>query len=380
MFKKMSLIFICFVLIVVCNPQNSQAISKKSENSLNFSSFDDGRDEAAQRFSKTYEIRPITNALNILINNNTFRALDYSNAYLNRKRKITHSVGDLLISDGQLLKANEVIKHWASDTTSFSLFEELEAYQIAGEDNQGNVHITGYFIPIIDVRRQKDSIYKYPLYRKPTNWSGRLPSREAIDHQNALDNRGLELCYSANLLDNFLVQVQGSGLVQYANGERELLSYGGENGHRYNSIGKYLVAAGHVPQSEISLKAIRTWAMENPDSLDDLLNRNPSYVFFNKSPKEPSGAAGVPLSDMVSVAVDKRYIPLGSTLLAAVPILDKNNDFIGHEYRILTAQDVGGAIKGQGRMDFFCGIGDVGEKRSGALNHYGKVWLLLPKE
>jgi membrane-bound lytic murein transglycosylase A len=82
---------------------------------------------------------------------------------------------------------------------------------------------------------------------------------------------------------------------------------------------------------------------------------------------------------MVSVAVDRRYIPLGSTLLAAVPVLDENNNFIGHEYRILTAQDVGGAIKGKGRMDFFCGTGEAGKKRSGALNHYGKVWLLLPK-
>mgnify|MGYP000014669757 CR=1 FL=1 len=47
------------------------------------------------------------------------------------------------------------------------------------------------------------------------------------------------------------------------------------------------------------------------------------YVYFNTSEKEPSGAAGVALTGMVSVAVDRRYIPLGSTLLAAVPVLDE---------------------------------------------------------
>ena len=221
-------------------------------------------------------------------------------------------------------------------------------------------------------------MYKYPLYKKPPSSKARY-SRKQIDDNNALSGLGLELCYSSDLLDNFLMQIQGSGLVQYTDGTTELLSYGGENGHRYKSIGKYLVAAGHVPKSKISLEAIKTWCAENPDSITTLLNRNPSYVYFNKSKKEPSGAAGVPLTGMVSVAVDKRYIPLGSTLLAAVPILDENDNFIGHEYRIVTAQDVGGAIKGKGRMDFFCGTGEAGKKRSGAMNHYGKVWLLLPK-
>jgi membrane-bound lytic murein transglycosylase A len=239
------------------------------------------------------------------------------------------------------------------------------------------VHFTGYFIPVVKVSKTKDEVYKYPLYRKPK--SGKLPSRKQIDDNNALANRGLELCYSNDLLDNFLMQVQGSGIVEYEDGTKELLSYGGENGHRYRSIGKYLVAAGHVPKEKISLEAIKIWCAENPDSVTTLLNRNPSFVFFNKSKKEPSGAAGVPLSAFVSVAVDKRYVPLGSTLLVAVPVLDDNGNFIGHEYKIATAQDVGGAIKGKGRMDFFCGTGEAGKKRSGALNHYGKVWLLLPK-
>jgi membrane-bound lytic murein transglycosylase A len=378
MFKRIILLIICLSLLVVFKAQKSQPIIEKSENSLNFNTFNDGRDSTASAFSKTYELKNIDFVQNIAINHKTFRALDLSNQYLTKKSKRTHSLGKLTISDNQLLQANQIIQNWANAGTP-DLFNNVDAYQLCGEDNRGNVHITGYYIPVINVRREADEVYKYPLYRKPTGWKGHLPSRKRIDMQNALANRNLELCYSSDLLDNFLMQVQGSGLVEYTDGSRELLSYGGQNGHRYKSIGKYLVAAGHVPKSEISLEAIKEWTAENPDSLNSLLNRNPSYVFFKKGKKEPSGAASVPLSAMVSVAVDKRYIPLGSTLLAAVPVLDENDDFIGHEYRILTAQDVGGAIKGKGRMDFFCGTGEAGKKRAGALNHYGKVWLLLPK-
>jgi membrane-bound lytic murein transglycosylase A len=325
-----------------------------------------------------YELRNTDFVQNIVINHKTFRALNLSSQYLNKKSKRTHRLGELTVSDNQLLQANQIVQNWANDNMA-NILDNVNMYQLCGEDNRGNVHITGYYVPIIDVKKEADAIYKYPLYQKPNAWKGRLPSRKKIDNEAALANRGLEICYSDDLLDNFLMQVQGSGLVRYPDGTRELLSYGGENGHRYKSIGKYLVAAGHVPKSEISLDAIKDWTAENPDSLNSLLNRNPSYVFFNKTKKEPSGAASVPLSAMISVAVDKRYIPLGSTLLAAVPVLDENDDFIGHEYRILTAQDVGGAIKGKGRMDFFCGTGEAGKKRAGALNHYGKVWLLLPK-
>ncbi|MFK7948485.1 MAG: murein transglycosylase A [Saprospiraceae bacterium] len=378
MFKRTLLVLLCFIITVACNSQNSQTELKKSENSLDFNTFNDGRDSTAKVFRSTYEIRTAPETWDITLVSQTFTALDKSFSYLNRKKKRTHKVGNLSISDYQLLKANQSVKSWANGTSDKNLFEAVNAYQIAGEDNRGNVQVTGYFIPIIQVKRTKDEVYKYPLYKKPSSSKSRY-SRKQIDDNNALSGLGLELCYSASLLDNFLMQVQGSGFVQYTDGTTQLLSYGGENGHRYKSIGKYLVAAGHVPESKISLEAIRVWCAENPDSVTTLLNRNPSYVYFNTSEKEPSGAAGVALTGMVSVAVDKRYIPLGSTLLAAVPVLDENDEFVGHEYRIVTAQDVGGAIKGKGRMDFFCGTGEAGERRASAMKHYGKVWLLLPK-
>jgi membrane-bound lytic murein transglycosylase len=51
-----------------------------------------------------------------------------------------------------------------------------------------------------------------------------------------------------------------------------------------------------------------------------------------------------------------------------------------HEYKILLPQDVGGVIKGAGRVDVYCGNGDLGMAKASSLHHYGKMWVLLPKK
>ena len=106
---------------------------------------------------------------------------------------------------------------------------------------------------------------------------------------------------------------------------------------------------------------------------------NASYVYFKATDGLPSGAAGVPLVGQHSIAVDKNQIPLGSILLGEVPVLDENGYLTGHEFRILTAHDVGGAIN-EGHVDFFSGIGKIGEAKADALHHYGRIWLLVSKE
>ena len=91
------------------------------------------------------------------------------------------------------------------------------------------------------------------------------------------------------------------------------------------------------------------------------------------------GAGLVQLLAEYSIAVDKRFIPLGSCLLARVPIIERNK-VTHHEYRLLLAQDIGGAIKGPGRIDLYTGIGEQARRKASALHHYGNLWLLLPKD
>ncbi|MEO1053460.1 MAG: murein transglycosylase A [Bacteroidota bacterium] len=308
-------------------------------------------------------------------------AIEKQLTYLTRTnwRKQVTKVDSLAISNVDLKKSAELMRRWLSQDEAL-ICELFETYQLKGEDELGNVHFTGYYTPVIEARKKRDAQFKYPIYRYPVQWkNGTLPSREEIDGQGALAKMGLELAWTASILDNYFMQVQGSGYLQYPNGRLEFLSYAGKNGHPYVSIGKHLVKTGAIPSKDISLNAIKSWIVDNPDSLESLLYRNPSYVFFENVQKAPTGASGVTLSPNHSIAVDPDVIPWGSILLAEVPILDEQGKLENHEYRILLAQDRGSAINGAGHVDLYCGIGEFGQQLSGSLHHYGRMWLLLPK-
>ena len=124
----------------------------------------------------------------------------------------------------------------------------------------------------------------------------------------------------------------------------------------------------------ISLKVQHNFELEK-----EILFTNPSYVFFDRKRAIPHGAGHVPLTADYSIAVDPKYIPLGSTLLAAIPSVDAKGDFSHHEFRIVVAQDIGGAIRGSGHVDVYCGVGIAAQKKAMAFHQYGSLWLLLPK-
>jgi membrane-bound lytic murein transglycosylase A len=299
-------------------------------------------------------------------------------AYLNRLSDKPYLLENTQTSVADLKRVATEIDNWLRYPTQQP---QLVAHQLAGQDQRGNVQITGYYVPILSVRHLPDEVYRYPLYRKPTqrNAKGELPSREEIDFENALAGQGLEIAYTADLVDNFFLHVQGSGVVEYESGEQKLLSWGGVNGHAYRSLGKELIERGEINRANISAQSIRQWLSDHPERNREILSTNPSYLFFSEGPQAPVGAANVPLTPLYSAAVDPRVIPLGSILLAQVPKLDAYGNLIGHEFRLLLAQDKGGAIKGSGHIDWYQGIGEEAHFHAGQLKHFGKVWLLLPQ-
>lgn len=259
-----------------------------------------------------------------------------------------------------------------------TLSEKFTMYQMAGEDDMGNVHFTGYFTPEMHVSSYETEIFKHPIYTLPEPEHRRY-TRAQIDTQHLLKNKALEIAWSADLLSNYFLQVQGSGIAIFEDGSRKTFVYAGQNRRAYVSLGKFLVENGKVSKEEISLSAIRIWFDQHPEELEDALNRNPSYVYFNLSDDVPKGGARLPLSAGVSAAVDIGYVPYGSCLIAKVPVLNDAGHFSHHEYRLLLAHDRGGAIK-KGHIDLYTGSGNVAKKRADYLHHYGHVWLLMPKK
>ena len=258
--------------------------------------------------------------------------------------------------------------------------ERYTPYLIQGEDGCGNTQFTGYFSPALQVKAKPDAVYKYPLYKAPSRWPGGKPLTRAEIIAGKLAGRGLELAYSKSLLDNYFLQVQGSGLAEYVDtGERVTLQFGGQNGMAYRSLGRYLVEKGHVPAEAISLDAIRDFFEKHPEKMVDYLNINPSFVFFTKRKQGPTGSLSTEVVPDVSIAVDPAFIPLGSVLLAEVPLLDEQGQFVKHELRLLVAQDTGGAIRGTGHVDIYMGAGQKAQNKASRLHHYGRLWLLLPQ-
>jgi membrane-bound lytic murein transglycosylase A len=156
------------------------------------------------------------------------------------------------------------------------------------------------------------------------------------------------------------------------------IGYADQNGHPYRSLGRYLVERGEMTLDQASMQNIKAWAAANPHKLQDALNANPSYIFFRELRGEeegPIGALNAPLSPGLSLADDRLCVPLGAPVYLATtyPLSEERLE------RLMAAQDVGGAIRGVVRADFFWGSGPEAGSLAGRMRQQGSMWLLWPR-
>ncbi|MBU0725666.1 MAG: murein transglycosylase A [Alphaproteobacteria bacterium] len=193
----------------------------------------------------------------------------------------------------------------------------------------------------------------------------------------ALDSRRLEILWVDDPVDAFFLQIQGSGRVTLADGRVIRVGYAGQNGHPYVAIGRELIAKGELTRENVSMQSIRAWLAANPGRADEIMNSNPSYVFFRELPGEgPVGAQGVALTPLRSLAVDRRFVPLGTPVWLDVDHPDSGAPRLR---QLVVAQDVGGAIRGPVRGDLFWGHGKDAADKAGRMKSTGFYYLLLPK-
>jgi membrane-bound lytic murein transglycosylase A len=228
-----------------------------------------------------------------------------------------------------------------------------------------------------------DSLFPDLKYKRVR---GRLVGNKLVPYYNRAeieaDNspiKGREFIYIDDIIDVFFLQIQGSGLVQLDSGEQVHVGYADQNGHAYNSIGRLLIERGELTSANASMNGIKNWVKNNSSKLRELLNNNPSYVFFRELPPGlpgPLGALGVPILAERAVAVDPKFVPLGAPVFLATTEPNSTKPL----KRLMMAQDTGGAIKGGIRADFFWGAGADAGAKAGAMKQAGKIWVLLPKE
>lgn len=319
--------------------------------------------------------------------------------------------GTLQLSCG-VLKKNElwrdacdaVIKQPSptADAARKLLQEYFSPWQVTNPDGSNTGLITGYYEPLLKGSRSRTERYRYPLYQRPEDMitvelnglypelanrklRGKLNGNRLIPYYSRGEIEiaqsplaGKELLWTDDIIDLFFLQIQGSGVVRLDGGEQVHVGYADQNGQPYQSIGKVLIDRGELTADKASMQGIKDWGRKNLDKLRDLLNSNPSYVFFRELPKDltgPPGALGVPLTAERSIAVDPRYIPLGAPVFLSATYPNSNKPL----RRLMIAQDTGGAIKGAVRADFFWGAGNGAGRQAGSMKQQGKLWVLMPK-
>ncbi len=297
---------------------------------------------------------------------------------IKRRGKKNFKIGQARFDVTDLVQTTELLEQWGA-SAFVPLAEYFDLYQLSGKDGRGNVQFTSYFSPIIRVSGQQSGDYPYPIYARPKSWEGKMPTRKEIYKENALAGKGLELAYAKSLIDIQKMQLQGSGFVQFPNGMIYLFSYGGTNKHPRRSVQRYFKENFVQGKRGVTFGRIEKYIEKHPDKKDDILFHNPSYVFFVKKTfgNRVMGAGNVPLTPGLSIASDKYKLPMGTCFLAEVPKPGKR--FTLHEPKFLFAQDVGGGVSGAGHVDYYMGIGEDARKRAEVMNHYGRMWLLLPK-
>lgn len=242
---------------------------------------------------------------------------------------------------------------------------------------------TGYYMPSLKGNLTKTETYNTPIYGLPRNlsWGGsaRLYTREAIDN-GILKKKAPVLAWINSPIDRLFLEIEGSGVIKLANGKDLYLGYAGENGAPYTSIGNVLIKKGVLTKDNASKRGIKRYLESQPKKTNTILHKNSSFVFFQDL-KHPMGlgAKGIALTPGYSLAIDKKWIPLGAPLWLDTIIPDKQTDTEKQFQRLMIAQDTGGAITGLMRGDIYWGSGKRASYLGEHMKHDGRYWLLLPK-
>lgn len=344
---------------------------------------------------------------------NLIQAAMYSRSYLEKPSsrqyfpylpEITHDVAmasiDAFIEVVRTATSGEEMDRMIKER--FDIYQS-RGYQ-AGEPSQskppwrfpdtGVVLFTGYYRPIFDARLQPDSVYRWPLYKKPPDLEqdpttfhyharggGAYYTRGEI-HRGVLAGKGLELCYLSDPFEAYIITIQGSAKLRLADGSFFEIGYAGDNGRDYVSIAQELIKRGEITREQLSLQGLIRYFKEHPEKLDEMVSVNPRYVFFQPLPGGPFGSLGVPVTDMRTIATDKQIFPRAGICFIDTELPHRDSDGQIRPYRyggFAMDQDTGGAIRAAGRCDVYMGTGPAKGELAGRTFAEGKLYYIFLK-
>lgn len=315
---------------------------------------------------------------------------------------------DVYYSENFRKTANRLVEIFSQEISSGEIHSilknEFKIYRAVADNGANNAVITGYYEAEIPVSANPDETHRFPLHLRPKDLikitpemgvdfdygrideTGKITrhySREEISN-GKLNGQNLETAWSEHPSHVMLVQIQGSGILNFQNNFKIKIGFDGANGWTFKSVQQILTDCGET--GPMSFKDFIAYlSMQPSDREERLVNLNPRYIFFKTKPYESStyGAMGYALITGRSIAIDPKYIPLGISALikSRKPVSDEQGNIVKFKdfTRIVTAHDTGSAIRGPGRVDLFWGAGKKAEAEAGSMKANGEIYILIKK-
>jgi membrane-bound lytic murein transglycosylase A len=298
------------------------------------------------------------------------------------------------------------------------LIDNFDVYAFVNGSQENKIRITTYYSPTLRASYTKTAKYKYPIYSVPKDllvfnkkdfvgrmnedmvecqlinnkllpydsgekillnmkenrwiWTGgkivgridngRLVpyyTRKEIDVEKVLEkNNSTEpLAWVSSMPELMNIHIQGSATLVFDDGSREVIFAIYTNALPFRN---YIEAISKIKNLPADKHVVNEYLENNPEEAPLLLSENPRYVFFKIRDRYSPNKGINDIENLMpyrSIAVDTRYIPLGSVGILSgmkkVTGSDGKNEYANSTF-FVTSQDIGGAVKGT-HVDFFSG-------------------------
>ena len=266
--------------------------------------------------------------------------------------------------------------------------------------------VTGYYEPLVRGSRRQGGAYQWPLYTVPADLltidlgsvypelagkrvRGKLDGKRVVpyDTRAAIEASGRRppvLVWVDDPVDNFFLQVQGSGRVLLTDGPDSgktiRVAYADHNSQPYASIGRWLIDRGELSADQASMQNIRAWAQRNRSACRKCSmptrpwcsSARKPWLIRNRGPRAPTAS-------LWRRSVRWRWTPvscLWARRCSWPPRIPRPTGRCsgwcspGHRHRH--------PRRGAGRL--LLGLRREAGQQAGRMKQRGQMWLLWPKQ
>ena len=216
---------------------------------------------------------------------------------------------------------------------------------------------------------------------------GKLDGKRVVpyDTRAAIEASGRRppvLVWVDDPVDNFFLQVQGSGRVLLTDGPDSgktiRVAYADHNSQPYASIGRWLIDRGELSADQASMQEHPRLGAAQPKRVPEMLNANPAVVFFREEAVVDRNRGQGRLRHRSGAAAfgggGRRFRASGhaGVLATTYPASGRCSGWCspGHRHRH--------PRRGAGRL--LWGYGEEAGQQAGRMKQRGQMWLLWPKQ